>query len=519
MFPTAPDLPESADALKALVLSMAARIAELEAQNALLRAHVFGPRSERGQVVLEGQQDLDLGDLGPPSAANDEPDKPSEPSEPSRPRRQARRNLGRLPRHLPRIETVIEPDQTTCACCAGALHRIGEDVAEALDIVPAIVRVVRTIRPKYACRACETGVVQAPARFRAFDGGMASTSVIASVVVWKFAWHMPLSRQARMLAGQGLKLDRSTLTRWMKRAAWWLKPLYERQLKAIHCASRIFCDETPLPVRRSGLKRTHKGQLWAHVADDRPWGGPAPPAVVYVFADGRGHHEIREQLSSWQGLLQVDGYGAYKKLAAKDRKPGPIQLAFCLAHARRKFVEVHKTTGSAVAADIIARIAAVYAIEARIRGQGADERLAARLAHTAQMMADLKQALEDGLAGLSRKSGLAKAIRYTLAHWQGLTRFLQDGRLEVDNNTVERTMRPIALGRRNHLFAGDDGGAGTWAILASLLNTAQLNGLDPFTWLNDVLEKMISGAVKATDLDQLLPANWKAAREAEKLAA
>jgi transposase len=238
-----------------------------------------------------------------------------------------------------------------------------------VEIIPAIVRVRRTIRPKYACRACETGVFQHPARFRLFDGGMASTSAIASVAVWKFAWFMPLSRQASMLAGQGLKLDRSTLTRWMKKAAWWLRPLYERQLKAIHAADRIFCDETPLPVRRSGLRRTHTGQFWAHAMDDRPWGGPSPPAVVYVYAEGRGHREIKDQLQAYQGLLQVDGYTAYKKLDAKNRQPGPIHLAFCLAHARRKFVDAHKKTGSPIAADIIGRIAAIYTIEAQIRGR------------------------------------------------------------------------------------------------------------------------------------------------------
>lgn len=503
--------------MRALVAAQAARIAELEAQNALLRAHLFGPRSERATFVLQGQLDLELSDLGPPMAANDDPAQGV--TTPSPERRPARRNLGRLPGHLPRIDRVIEPEQMACPCCAGALHRIGEDVCEALDVVPAIVRVVRTIRPKYACRACETGIVQAPAKARLFDGGMASTSVIASVAVWKFAWFMPLSRQARMLAGQGLRLDRSTLARWMKKAAWWLKPLYDLQLKTIHRASRIFCDETPLPVRRRGLRRTHKGQFWAHAMDDRPWGGPAPPAVIYVYAEGRGHHEIRQQLEAYQGLLQVDGYGAYKKLAAPDRKPGPIRLAFCLAHARRKFVEVHKQTGSAVAADIIGRIAAVYAIESRIRGLSANERRDGRRAHTAPLMAELKAALEAELLGRSRASGLAKAIRYTLAHWQGLTRFLDDGRLEVDSNTVERTMRTIALGRRNHLFAGDDGGAQTWAILASLLNTAKLNDVDPFTWLNDVLEKMVSRSVMANDLEQLLAWNWKATREAGKLAA
>jgi hypothetical protein len=251
--------------------------------------------------------------------------------------------------------------------------------------------------------------------------------------------------------------------------------------------------------------------------DDRPWGGPAAPAVVYVFAQGRGLKEIRAQLAGYQGLLQVDGYAAYKGLAKPGRTPGPIQLAFCLAHARRKIMDVYKITRSAFAAEVIGVFGQIYAIEAQIRGRSAEERAAVRAAQTAPIMAELKRRLEDELAGLSSKSKLAKAIRYNLAHWAGLTRFLSDGRLEPDTNTVERTMRPIALGRRNYLFAGDEGGAETWAILASLLMTARLNDIDPLVWLSDVLEQIVSGRAKANDLRRLLAWNWKADR-AEHLA-
>jgi transposase len=517
-----PDLLSLLSVFMAVAASQAEQITALKDENTALKALVFGSRSERTTVILQGQLDLEFGDLGPPpEPANDAPAQAPVTASPQRERRhrQARRNLGRLPLHLPRIDEIIEPRHTACPCCAGALHRIGEEIAEALDAVPAILRVRRTIRPKYACRACEDGVVQAPARARPISGGMVTTALLASVAVWKFSWSMPLSRQVSMLAGHGVHLDRSTLGRWMKKAAWWLRPLYERLLVAVHRADRIFCDETPLPVRRPGLKRTHKAQFWAHVMDDRPWGGPSPPAVVYIHADGRSHREIETQLADWQGLLQVDGYAVYKKLAHPDRTGGPITLAFCLAHARRKFVEVHQQTSSPIAADIIRHFAAIYAIEGRIRGRSAEERRAWRQAHTAPLMADLKSRLEAELMGLSRQSNLAKAIRYTLGHWEGLTRCLNDGRLEVDSNTVERTMRLVALGRRNFLFAGNDGGAQTWAILASLLNTARLNDVDPFTWLNDVLEKIVSGDVKATDLDQLLVWNWKAARETARLAA
>jgi len=252
--------------------------------------------------------------------------------------------------------------------------------------------------------------------------------------------------------------------------------------------------------------------------DDRPWNGPAAPAVIYVFAQGRGHKEISAQLADYHGVLQVDGYGGYKRLAKPGRKPGPITLAFCLAHARRKFVDVHKVTKSAFTAEMIGMIGWVYAIEAQIRGQNAEDRASHRRERTVSIMRELKQRLEDELPALSSKSALAKAIRYILAHWTGLTRFLHDGRLEPDTNTVERAMRPVALGRRNYLYAGDDGGAETWAILASLLMTARLNDIDPLVWLSDVLERIVSGQVKAHELHRLLAWKWKTER-ATKIAA
>jgi transposase len=512
------DLPREVDRLIALAVELSAENEQLRQLVKAANARAYGPRSERASLILAEQGDLDLGDLADaiPPAAND--DTPA--GETPRQARRARRNVGALPAHLPRVERVIEPETTDCPCCSGALHRIGEDVSEALDVVPAIVRVIRTVRPKYACRRCQEGIIQAPARKRLIDGGMATTSLIAWVATAKFAWFQPLYRQTQMLAGQGVILDRSTLALWMERAAWWLEGLYALQLRTIHGFPRIFCDETRMPVLERGRRRTRIAQFWAHATDDRPWNGPAPPAVVYVFARGRGHHEIKQQLAGYRGVLQVDGYGAYKALEKARGSPGAIQLAFCLAHARRKFVEVHKKTGSPVSADVVTRVGQIYATEARIRGRSADERRAVRQAESVAVMAGIKALLDTTLPQLSTKSALAKAIRYTLSHWQGLTRFLEDGRLEVDTNTVERSMRPISLGRKNSLFAGSEGGARTWAILASLLQTARLNGLDPYAWLNDVLERIVSGAVRNHELDQLLAWNWKAqATDRERLAA
>ena len=419
-------------------------------------------------------------------------------------------------RHLVRCEEVIEPESTICSCCGHRLERIGEDVSEALDMVPALLRVIRTIRPKYACRACTAHVVQAPARSRVMDGGMATTALVAHVVVSKFAWHLPLYRQAQIFAGYGIDIDRGTLGSWAGRAAWWLKPLYERLLAFIRSQPRLFCDEPRLPRLDPGRKRTKVCQLWAQAIDDRPWQGPAPPAVGYVFAESRGTAEIEAQLATFDGVLQVDGYAAYKSLAKRRRKSNvaPLRLAFCLAHARRKFVEVVKTTGSTEALAVIATIAEIYRIEDRIRGMNAEDRLSVRKAASAALMAGLKTRLKTLMAEVSVKSALGKAVAYTLAHWHGLIAFLDDGRIEVDSNIVERSIKPVCLTRKNALFAGSSRGGETWAVLASLVNSAKLNDLDPETWLADVLEQIVSGAVPVNRLDDLLPWNWKAEREA-----
>jgi transposase len=267
---------------------------------------------------------------------------------------------------------VIEPETTACPCCQGRLHKIGQDVSEVLDVIPAILRVLRMIRPKYGCRDCEGAVVQAKALPRLIENSMASTALVTHVVVSKFAWFSTLYRQVQILGGHGIHLDRSTLAGWVKRTAWWLKGLYELQLRTIHAAPLFFCDETPMPVLDPGRGRTKICQFWAHAVDDRPWGGPAPPAVAYVFADGRGKAEIAAQLINYAGILQVDGYAAYKSLAKGAREAGTIRLAFCLAHARRKFVKVYKSTKSPFAQEVIERIAAIYAIEGRVRGKSAD---------------------------------------------------------------------------------------------------------------------------------------------------
>lgn len=513
--PPRPDsLPQDTKQLTRIILSLDEENADLKARIAFLEGQLFGPKSEKMMTIDPSQASLDLGDLSDiPVAAND--DVPSSVDQGRQARRSPSRNIGRLPKHLPRYDVVVEPETKACPCCAHELHCIGTDISEALDIVPAVVRVKRTIRPRYACRACESVVVQAPAPARVMDGGMVTTAFAAHVAVSKFAWHLPLYRQSQMLATCGITIDRGTLGSWVMRVAWWLELLYDELLAFIRSQPRVFCDETPLPRLDPGRKRTKVCQLWAQAVDDRPWNGPAPPAVAYIYAESRSAREVEGQLSSFGGVLQVDGYRAYKTLVKRRGRSNaaPLRLAFCLAHARRKFVDVVKLTGSSEALSILARIAEVYRIEAKVRGETAETRLAVRRQQAAPVMRDLKAHLIELGEEVSAKSALAKAVSYTLNHWSGLTAFLDDGQIEVDSNVVERSMKSISLTRKNALFAGSARGGKAFAILASCINTCKLNGVDPEVWLADVLERIISGEVTADRLDTLFPWTWKAERE------
>ena len=495
-----------------MVLALDAENEKLRVAMQTLKDMIFGRRSERLAVLVAEQFALELGDLEtgvtPPEAAND--DAPAAKPSGKAPRKKARRNIGALPKHLPRCEQVLEPDTTGCPCCRGELHKIGEDVSEVLDVIPAILRVLRTIRPKYACRDCTDGVVQAKVLPRLIESGMASTALVTHVVVSKFAWYLPLYRQVQILAGQGVHLDRATLAGWVKRAAWWLKSLYDLQLRTIQAAPRVFCDETPMPVLDPGRRRTRICQFWAHAMDDRPWGGPAPPAVAYVFADGRGTDAIAGQLAGFSGILQVDGYAAYKALARGH--VGTIQLAFCLAHARRKFVEVYKTTSSPFAHEVIERLRAIYAIEAEIRGSSAEQRLAAACQNdTADGGAQSATDRDDQPALLPVEADrghqlCAQSLGGTDAvpqRWPRRGQF-QYGRAFHAPHCNGQTQLIVQRQRRRRRELGD---------LSSIVNTAKLHELDPQIYLTDVLERIVSGQTKSHQLHELLVWNWKAARE------
>ncbi|MFS0851848.1 IS66 family transposase [Novosphingobium panipatense] len=519
---TEADLPEDIDALRALVLDQSrmlaeARVsqdaqlaelalakgeadAEIERLQAIINAfmrHRFGARSEQldpDQLQL-GLEDVETA-LGQARAVRDAV------SQFARGDKSRKTNRGSLPAHLERIEQVVDVDDKACPCCGGALHAIGEDVAERLDVVPTTFRVLVTRRPRYGCRACESTVVQAPAPARIVEGGIPTEALIAQVLVAKYADHLPLYRQAQIYARQDIKLDRSTLADWVGRAAWYLRPLRDRTLEELRRSERLFADETTAPVLDPGRGRTKTGQLWAYARDDRSWGGNDPPIVAYVYAPDRKAERPGAHLGDFAGILQVDGYGGYTALAKRRQQ---VFLAFCWSHVRRKFYEL--ADKSPVATEILRRIAMLYAIEDEVRGSPPEQRRAAREERSRVIVEDLKPYLEARLRQVSAKSKLAEAIRYPLGRWNGLTHFLDEGRIDLDTNTVERSIRPIALNRKNALFAGSDEGGDNWAVIATLIENCKLSGINPHAWLTQTLVALAKGH-PANRLADLMP--WTA---------
>jgi transposase len=510
-------LPDDMDALRALagvqhakIAGLTAEVERLQAQAARyehiiaqLRRLTFGKRSEQ---MDKDQLQLALEDLQQGAAEIEAQEEKDEPALKTRRTRERRTNRPSLPGHLPRVDVVIEPKSTACPCCAGAMHVIGEDVAERLDVIPAQYQVIVTHRPKYACRACEGKVVQAPAPARLIEGGLPTERMVASVLVAKYADHTPLYRQAQGLARQDIEIDRSTLAFWTGYAAAELEPLWRFMRDQLLAGSRLFVDETRAPVLEPGRGRIKTGYFWTLARDERPWNGPDPPAVVYTYAPGRSADHAVSLLKDFSGVLTTDGYQVYQSLAkARD----DVVLAHCWAHARRKFFDLAKGGSAPIATEALARISQIYAVEADVRGQDPSVRLAARAEKSAPLIEALKSWLESRLTQIRGGSPTAEAIRYTLSRWTGLTRFLDDGRIELDTNAVERAMRPIALNRKNSLFAGSDEGAHHWAILATLVECCKLHAVNPQAYFEDVLTRLVNGHPQS-DIDQLTPWAWPA---------
>jgi len=405
-----------------------------------------------------------------------------------------------LPDHLPR-EEVVHPAACACPACGGALRKIGEDVTETLDYMPGRFKVVRHIREKFSCRACDT-VVEAPAPEHAIARGRAGAGLLAHIVVSKYDDHLPLYRQAEIFARDGVSLETSTLSGWVGATAAALKPLTDALATDLFGSDTLHADDTPVPVLAPGAGKTKTGRLWTYVRDERPFAGARPPAATFFYSPDRKGERPREHLKDFAGVLHADGYAGFNGLFQSGR----VTEAACWAHVRRKFFDVHAANGSPIAKEALDRIGTLYALEEVLNGVAADERRRRRQTEAVPIADALKAWAEATLPKLSGKSELAAAFRYMRSRWSGLIRCFDDGRLALDNNAAERALRGVAIGRKNWLFAGSDRGGARAASMYSLIETAKLNGLDPQAYLADVLARLPAHPAKR--IADLLPWNW-----------
>ncbi len=485
--------------LKALVLAKQGEIESLKLLIVKLKRMHFGPSSEKRDRDVQ-QLELRLEDLEANQAAAEPP--PTAPvtvaSKQTAPVRPARRAL---PAELPRETETIAPAQEACPDCGGTLRRLGEDVSETLEYVPARFKVMRTVRPKLSCAGCSR-IVQAPAPSRPIDRGLAGPGLLAHVLVAKYADHLPLYRQSEIYRREGVELDRSTLADWVGGASRTLQPLVDTLRKYVLSSEKLHGEDVPVPVLEPGNGKTKTGRLWTYVRDDRPPAGSQEPAAVW-FAyspDRKGEHPARH-LEKYAGILQADGYAGFNKLYEKGR----IVEAACWAHVRRKFHDLYQAHQSPIAKEALERIGQLYAIEQEIRGRPPAERKEVRRARARPQLEALHIWWKAKLAKLSQKSDVAMAIRYALDRWSALLRFCEDGRVEMDNNAAERALRAVALGRKNYLFAGSDSGGERAAAIYSLLGSAKLNGIDPEAYLSSVLRRIADHPINR--IAQLLPWN------------
>lgn len=527
------DLPDDIAALKALLLaarsenqavkalnsSMEAMITHLKLEIAKLQRGKFSSSAERAkrldqlELQLEEMETAVAEDACTAEAAAAAPGQDTTTVTSFSRRKPVR---GPLPAHLPR-ERVVLPGPQACPCCGGKLHKIGEDVTETLEVVPRRYKVVQTVREKFSCRACEA-ITQPPAPFHPIARGRAGASLLAMILYAKFGNHLPLNRQSDDFAREGIELDVSTLADWVGAAAAALSPLVRLIEGHVFVAERLHGDDTTVPVLAK--MKTATGRIWTYVRDDRPFGGPAPPAAVFYYSRNReGVHPTRH-LAGYAGILQADAYAGYTDLYDADRRPGPITEAACWAHSRRKFFVladlVKRVTAAKplapLAIEAVRRIDAIFAIEREIAGKTTAERLARRRQDVAPLVAELEAWMRSERAKLSRHNDVAKAMNYMLNRWDAFTRFLHDGRICLTNNAAERALRGIALGRKAWLFAGSDRGGERAAAVYTLIATAKLNDVDPRAWLADVLRRIASHP--ASRLADLLPWNWKIAQAA-----
>jgi transposase len=467
-----------------------------------LRRMQFGRKSEKFQRQIE-QLQLRLEDLQLEQAA--EPTQPTESgsAETSPPTAKVKPRRRPLPEHLPRQTQTHEPQHSACPDCGGELRKLSEDVSETLEYVPECFRVIRHVRPKLSCRHCAR-IVQAPAPSRPIVRGLAGPGLLAHVLISKYADHLPLYRQCEIYERQGVELERSTLADWVEGCSKLLDPLVEALRRYVMTAGKLHADETRVPVLAPGQGKTKTGRLWTYVRDDRPAGDRAAPAVWFAYSPDRGGEHPVQHLRTFRGALQADAYAGFNQLY----EDGCIQEVACWAHVRRKFYDLEQAHASPLAREALERIAALYVIEDEIRGRPPEERQQSRQTRARPLLQSLHDWFEVSLTKLSRKSETTAAIRYALTLWPALTRYCDDGCLEIDNNAAERALRAVTLGRKNYLFAGSDSGGERAAILYSLIGSAKLNGLDPESYLREVLTRIADHPIRR--IEELLPWNLAA---------
>jgi transposase len=506
-------------AAKAGLVAKALEIEKYKLQIARLRRMQFGRSSEKIARTIE-QLELRLEELATEtsSASSEACAAPDEPSplvgqSSSSDRRKSERRA--LPAHLPSRDVVHAPS-CTCPLCGGDMRKVGEDVTRILDYIPGHFEVVRHIRPAFSCRRCES-MVQTPMPSLPIERGQAGAGLLAHILVGKYCDHLPLYRQSSIYAREGVELDRTIMAAWVGKVTALISPLVEAVAGHVMAAEKLHVDDTPVPVLAPGTGKTKTGRLWVYLRDERPFGGQAPPAVVYRYSPDRKAEHPRAQLADFHGFLQADGYSGFGPLyAAANGQPATVTEVACWAHVRRHFYDIHIADNAPIAGEALQRIGRLFDVERTTTGLLPDQRQRIRQSAARPLIDDLARFLDASLAMISGRSDLAKAIRYARSRWTALTRYLDDGTLEISNNAAERAIRPLALGRKNYLFAGSDAGGERAAAAYTLIESAKLNGLDPEAYLREVISRIADHPINR--IAQLLPWNIGLASQARAAA-